>query len=254
MYDIIKKVLFIMDKSLSYENICTGDDMLKDEIKIMDIVDMLMRRWWIMLISMMIVGVMAFVFTEVFISPTYSSKGALYVNASKEQINQTVTTGTINASQQLVNTYAEILKRRTFLESVAEDIENRYSVNELQNMITISPVNETEIMEISVVCTDPEYAYLVAHSILMRAPDELMRVVEAGSVKLLDDAKRNNIAIAPNLRQNTLIGALLGIILGALIILLLEFVDTRIKNSESIVSKYEEPLLGEIPSLNEFKR
>lgn len=228
--------------------------MLKDEIKIMDIVDMLMRRWWIMLISMMIVGIMAFVFTEVFISPTFRSEGALYVNASKEQVNQSVTTSTITASQQLVNTYAEILKRRTFLEDVAEDIGNKYSVEALQGMISILPVNETEIMEISVTSTDPEDSYLIAHSILMRAPDELMRVVEAGSVKLLDDAQRNDVAVAPNLRQNTLIGALLGIILGALIILLLEFVDTRIKNAESIVSKYDEPLLGEIPSLNESKR
>ena len=153
-----------------------------------------------------------------------------------------------------VNTYAEILKRRTFLEDVAEDIGNKYSVEQLQSMISILPVNETEIMEISVTSTDPEDSYLIAHSILMRAPDELMRVVEAGSVKLLDDAKRNDVAVAPNLRQNTLIGALLGIILGALIILLLEFVDTRIKNAESIVSKYDEPLLGEIPSLNEIKR
>lgn len=227
---------------------------MKDEIKIMDIVDMLMRRWWIMLISMMIVGIMAFVFTEVFISPTFRSEGALYVNASKEQVNQSVTTSTITASQQLVNTYAEILKRRTFLEDVAEDIGNKYSVEALQGMISILPVNETEIMEISVTSTDPEDSYLIAHSILMRAPDELMRVVEAGSVKLLDDAQRNDVAVAPNLRQNTLIGALLGIILGALIILLLEFVDTRIKNAESIVSKYDEPLLGEIPSLNESKR
>lgn len=231
-----------------------GDDELKEELKIMDIVDMLMRRWWIMLMSMIIVGIMAFIFTEVFISPTYRSVGALYVNASKEQVNQSVTTGTITASQQLVSTYAEILKRRTFLENVSEDIENKYEVKQLQRMITILPVNETEIMEISVESTDPHDSYLIAHSVLMRAPDELMRVVEAGSVKLLDDAEENIVAVSPNIRQNTLIGALMGIILGALIILLLEFVDTRIKNSEDIVNKYEEPLLGEIPSLDEIRR
>jgi len=227
---------------------------LKEELKLMDIVDMLMRRWWIMLISMIVVGIMAFIFTEVFISPSYRSTGALYVNASKEQTNQNITTGTISASQQLVNTYAEILKRRTFLEDVASDIDDKYTVKQLQNMITILPVNETEVMEISVLSNDSNDSYLIAHSVLMRAPDELMRVVEAGSVKLLDDAEENKVAVSPNIRQNTLIGALLGIILGALIILLLEFVDTRIKNADAIVSKYEEPLLGEIPSLDENKR
>ncbi len=226
---------------------------MKEDLKVMDLVDMLMRRWWIMLVSMVIVGFIAFMFTEIFISPTFESRGALYVNATKEQLSQNVSSSTLDASQKLVNTYAEILKRRTFLEGVASDIDDKYSVSQLQGMLKISSVNGTEVMEIAVSCSNADDAYLIAHSILMRAPDELMRVVEAGSVKLLDDAKKNILAVSPNLRQNTLVGALIGLILGALIIFLLEFVDTRIKNSNSIVSRYDEPLLGEIPSLDEFR-
>lgn len=227
---------------------------MKDELNIIDLVDMLMRRWWIIFTSMMIVGVMAFVFTEVFIQPTYRSEGSLYVNASAEQqLQKTMTTSTLTASQQLVNTYAEILKRRTFLESVAKDVDNKYTSNQIKQMLDISGVNETEIMQITVTANDPEDAYLIAHSVLMRAPDELIRVVEAGSVKLLDDAKKNNVAVSPNIRQNTLIGVLLGIAVGALIIFLLEIIDTRITSPESITSKYKEPLLGEIPSLTEFR-
>ena len=231
-----------------------GDGILKEDIKLMDLVDMLMRRWWIMILSMVIVAIGAFVFTEVFITPTYSSVGALYVNATPEQRDQTITQSSITASQSLVNTYAEILNRRTFLEGVASDVDNKYSVKKLQTMISMTAANETEIMEIEVLSDNPDDSYQIAHSILMRAPDELMRVVEAGSVKLLDDAKRNEVAVSPNLRQNTLIGALIGILLGALIIFLLEFVDTRIKHSEDIITRYDEPLLGEIPSLAEIRR
>lgn len=228
---------------------------MKEELNIIDLIDMLMERWWIIFTSMVAVAVMAFVFTEVFIEPSYRSEGALYVNSTtNQQMQQTVTAANLTASQQLVNTYSEILKRRTFLESVAKDIDNKYSVSQLRSMISISPVNETEIMQISVTSNNPDDSYLIAHSILMRAPDELIRVVEAGSVKLLDDAKKNNVAVAPNIRQNTLIGALLGIVIGALIIFLLELIDTRIKGSESITSKYSEPLLGEIPTLTDFRK
>lgn len=228
---------------------------MKEELNIIDLIDMLMERWWIIFTSMVAVAVMAFVFTEVFIEPSYRSEGALYVNSTtNQQMQQTVTAANLTASQQLVNTYSEILKRRTFLESVAKDIDNKYSVSQLRSMISISPVNETEIMQISVTSNNPDDSYLIVHSILMRAPDELIRVVEAGSVKLLDDAKKNNVAVAPNIRQNTLIGALLGIVIGALIIFLLELIDTRIKGSESITSKYSEPLLGEIPTLTDFRK
>ncbi len=228
---------------------------MKEELNIIDLVDMLMRRWWIIFTSMMIVGIMAFVFTEVFIQPSYRSEGSLYVNASSEQqMQRTMTQYNLNASQQLVNTYSEILMRRTFLESVAKDIDNKYSVAQLRQMLMIEPVNETEIMQITVTSNDPDDSYLIAHSVLMRAPDELIRVVEAGSVKLLDDAKKNTVAVSPNIRQNTLIGALIGILLGVFVIFLLEIIDTRIKDSESITSKYKEPLLGEIPSLTDYRK
>lgn len=227
---------------------------MKEELKLIDIVYMLMRRWWIILISMVVAGSITFLFTEVFIAPEYESEGALYVNASKEQIGQSISATTITASQKLVNTYAEILKRRTFLEGVANDMNNEYTFKDLQSMISIMPANETEVMEIIVTSEDPYDSYKIAHNVLMRAPDELMKVVEAGSVKLLDDAKINDVAVSPNLRQNTLVGALIGVILGILIILLLEFIDTRIKDAESLASRYREPVLGEIPSLMDNKR
>lgn len=226
---------------------------MKEDLAIMDIIDMIMRRWWIVLVSMITVGVMAFVFTEVFIDPTYSSDGALYVNASKVQQGQNITQSTLSASQSLVNTYAEILKRRTFLDGVASDVGDKYSAGQLKGMIQITSANKTEIMQITVTAKSPDDAYNIAHSVLMRAPDELMRVVEAGSVKLLDDATLNHGAIAPNIRKNTLIGAILGIILGVFIIFLIEFIDTRIKSSEDIILKFDEPLLGEIPSMTEAK-
>ena len=43
--------------------------------------------------------------------------------------------------------------------------------------------------------------------------------------------------------------ALIGIVFGALIILILELFDTRIKTREEIIEKYDEPLLGENPIL-----
>jgi len=224
----------------------------QDELNILEVIDMLMRRWWIILITMLLSGVLTFVFTEVFIEPSYSSEGTLYVNANREQVSS-MTTGTITASKQLVATYAEILQRRTFLEGVASDVENKYSISELQGMLDITGLNETEIMQIKVTCNDPEDAYMITHSILMRAPDELMRVVEAGSVKLLDDAVKNNVAVSPNIKKNTFIGLLAGIVLGALIIIMMELIDTRIKSAEAIISQYEEPLLGEIPAIMEMK-
>lgn len=221
---------------------------MKEQLTIAEIVDMMIRRWWILVIAAVSLAVVTFAYTEIFMDPLYETDGTLYVNAQRTQSSD-ISQSRIVASQELVNTYKEILLRRTFLSRVAADLDNRYSVKNLGNMISMSSVNDTEILEITVVGKVPEDVYAICHSVLTHAPDELIRVINAGAVKILDDGQTPTTPISPNVKKNTLIAFLLGMVLGAFIVLLLELFDTRIKSREDIIHKYKEPLLGEIPEL-----
>ncbi len=222
---------------------------MNDQLNILSIIDMLLRRWTIIVLTAVLVGVFAFVYSEVFISPVYSSTASLYVNSSKEIVNDEISQANMNSSRQLVMTYAEILQARTFLSKVADDLDDKYTVSQIKNMLSMDSLNETEILSITVEGTNADDVYRITKSIIKYAPDELIRVVEAGSVKVLDNASETKTPISPNIRRNTFIGIFLGIILGALIIIVLELFDTRIKSGDEIVQRYKEPLLGEIPSL-----
>lgn len=222
---------------------------MNEQLNLVSVIDILLRRWTVILLSAVLVGVFAFVYSEVFISPTYSSNASLYVNSSKQNISEDVSTATLSSSRQLVMTYAEILQARTFLETIATELDGKYTVNQIKKMISMEALNETEILLITVKGTSPEDVYKITKGIIKYAPDELIRVVEAGSVKVLDDASEPKTPISPNIRTNTFIGVFLGLLLGALIVIVLELFDTRIKNSDEISQRYKEPLLGEIPSL-----
>ena len=134
---------------------------MKEELSIIDILDMMIRHWWILLVTSLVFGAIAFVYAEVFVDPLYRTDGYLYVNAHRTQSSDITTSG-INASQELVITYKEILTRRTFLSGVAADLEYAYSVNELKRMISMSSVNDTEILEIAFArksCKDIQCGY-----------------------------------------------------------------------------------------------
>lgn len=222
---------------------------MNEQLNVVNIIDMLLKRWFVVLISTICMGIFAFVYSEVFISPMYSSTASLYVNSERQKVTDNVNTSELNSSRQLVMTYAEILKSRTFLSNIAQDLDNEYSTSQLNKMITMDALNNTEILSVTVKGTDAEDVYKITKSIVKYAPDELIRVVEAGSVKVLDDASETKSPISPNIRQNTFIGVLIGLVLGGFIVILTELLDTRIKTGEEINSRYEEPLLGEIPSL-----
>ncbi len=221
---------------------------MKEQFSITEIIDMMMRRWWILAISAVVLSVTTFVYTQIFVDPLYRTDGTLYVNAQRTQTSD-ISSANISSSQMLVATYKEILGRRTFLSRVSADLDNRYSPQTLKNMIAMDSVNETEILEITVTGKVPEDVYEICHSVLIHASDELVRVINAGSVKILDDGQIPTSPVSPNVKINTLLSFAIGIILGALLILLLELFDTRIKSRDDVVSRYQEPLLGEIPEL-----
>ena len=219
---------------------------MNEKIGIAEILEMMIRRWWIWAICAVTFSIGAFVYTQVFVKPLYRTDGTLYVNAQRTQ-DIDISQGEMASSQTLVKTYQEILSRRTFLSQVAADLDGKYSTGALKGMISYASVNDTQILEIKVVGEVPQDVYEICHSVLVHAPDELIRVINAGSVKILDDGQVAPAPFSPNVKQNSLIALLLGIAVGAGIILLLELFDTRIKSREDIVKKLPEPLLGEIP-------
>ncbi len=221
---------------------------MNERIELADIIDMMIRRWWIWAVCAVAFSILAFIYTEIFVDPMYRSTGSVYVNAQRTQ-NVDITAGEMSSSQTLVVTYSEILKRRSFLSQISEDLENRYSPDELAGMISYAAVNKTEIMEVSVSGKVPQDVYDICHSVLLHAPDELIRVVNAGSVKILEDGQVPNVPYSPIVKRDTLIAFLAGMLVGAGIIFLLELFDTRIKTRDDIINKYPEPLLGEIPEV-----
>ena len=113
---------------------------LNDQLKITDIIDMLIRRWWIWVITALVFSVVTFVYTEIFVDPLYKTEGTLYVNALRTQTSD-ISSANLSASQELVTTYQEILKRRTFLQQISNDMANRYSISSLEKMISMKAVD-----------------------------------------------------------------------------------------------------------------
>lgn len=223
--------------------------MEEEQISIVEIAYMMLSKWPALLISMIVAAAIVFSGTLVFITPKYQSNGKLYVSSEGQRSSQSdvVAYNTVLTNQKLVNTYLEILRSDSFLSTVSEDIGKKYTYSEIKSMLSMSAVNETELLEISVLCADPYDAYKITNSIIKNSGDEIERVVEGGSVRVIDNASMPKEPATPNVVKNTAIGAMAGLLLGAFIIFLREMLDTRVKAGEDMQNKYSIPVLGEIP-------
>lgn len=223
---------------------------MEKQISILEVIQLFIRRWWILLIGA-VAGMFLFGFyTSFFVTPMYVSTGALYTENSTgttdADVND-VNLNTIMVRKELVQTYAEVLTSNVFLKKVAAECGLDYSYSQIRGMLSMSAKNETEILVIRVRSANPQHSYIIAQKIVDLASEQISSVVSGGGVKILDEPEYAKAPSSPNMKTNVTMGGMLGVLLSAAIVFLIDFTDNKIKNAEQLTKLFISPVLGEIP-------
>lgn len=221
------------------------------ELSFLDILSILLKRMWIILLSMVVGLTGALAISLFLIAPSYTSSSQMYVNPNQGELKQVDTYNELQYAQKLVNSYLIILQNSVFLDDVAKKSGLGYSVKQIRDMISLTSINNTEFFEVKITAPSPQDAYKLVAKITELAPDEIIRIKESDSVKIVSPATLPTAPSAPNVMINTVIGALIGLMFAAAIAVLVDVLDTRIKSEEDVSSHYTLPVLGSIPKYEE---
>lgn len=221
--------------------------MEEKEINLLEILGAIWQRKAVLILLAIIIGALAFVKVNYFTEDMYTSRGTLYVsNISSDANTNKLSQSDIMSSRELSETYKEILNTRSFLNEVATVVGDKYSWAEIKSMLTISSVNETELLSISVVSKDPKDSYSIAQAILEKAPGKLISVFSSGQVTVVDEAVYQKEPIDKGVFKYTALGALAGVVLGVIIVFLFHFFDNKVHKSDDIAKRYKVSILGEL--------
>lgn len=235
----------------------TSNDIEQVDIKRM--VEIVLERIVSIVVITIIFGMITFALSQFFITPKYESSITMYVNnrrSSAEESSETKTLSSdIVASQQLVPTYIEMIKSNTVLNEVKDVVKERkinpdITVPKLRKMLTVEAVTNTEIIRVSVRTTSKVESRYIAEIIAEVAPEKIQEFIERSDVRIIDHADQPRNPVSPNVRNNTILGALLGLILSISFILLKELFDVRVKSADDLVARFKLPVLGAIPEIN----
>ena len=220
------------------------------EIDLLRLVRALWHRAWAIVLAMLLCGAAAFSYTYFLVTPLYKSSALMYVNNSSITVGSTsVSLSDLTASQTLVDTYIVILKTRLTLNDVIEQAELNYTYEDLRDMISASPVDSTEIFEITVTSPYPAEAEKIANTIVKVLPEKISEIMDGSSVRTVDFAVRTTMKSSPSITKNVALGLIVGMILSCGIIVLLELLDEQIRDEEYLTQTYELPVLAAVPDL-----
>ena len=226
-----------------------------EQIDIKQILEIVLERIVSIIVITILCGLISFGVSKYFITPKYESYITMYVNnrrgsATVEPTEDRVLTSDLQASKQLVPTYIEMIKSNNVLEAVVDKFNERtgksYSVNKLKSLVSASALGNTEILEVVVKTSDAAEAREIANIIAEVAPEKIQTFIERSYVKIIDYARISTTPVSPNMRNNTILGTLLGFVLSISFILLKELFDVRVKTTDDLVKKFKYPVLGTI--------
>ena len=219
----------------------------EETIDLLELFGMLWQHIFQILICTVIGAAVAFGVTKFLMVPQYQSSAMMIVN-TRQDVNANVTSDQINSATKLVETYSIIVKSDTVLSRVIDDLGLNLNYGELKDKVTVKSVNSTQVMEISVEDADPAAAQIICQKITQVCPDLIKDAVEAGSVKLISAASTPAQPVSPNTLKNTAVGAMLGLVACAGVLVLRMLLNNKINNDADVQKYLDLPVLGVIPA------
>lgn len=218
------------------------------EIDLKEIFVVLLDRIWIIIGAGVILAALAGIFTEVFITPMYSSTTKLYV-INRQNDDNNVTYSDLQTGSSLTNDYVIQVTGNKVLSQVIEELNLDTTVSELQDRITATNPDNTRYIVITVEDADPVVAQQIAESVASISSDVVMDVMDIEKVNVAEEANLPTSPSSPNVKKNILLGGVIGIILAAAVIIIVFLMNDTIRTSEDVKKYLGLNTIGQIPVL-----
>ena len=241
----------------------------EDTIDLLKLCKVLLNKAWLLIIVALLFAIVSFVVTKNMIKPEYQATSKLYVfNKSDVGTSGAVSSSDISTSKILVNTYIVVLQSDSVLGQVVDTISEYqgkegfeylgtepYTTGQLRQMISAGSINSTESFSVTVTAHDPYQAKFINDAILYFLPDEIIRVVKAGAVEIIDKASIPTKPSSPSIMKNTVLGGFVGGVLTAAIIVVMSLFDNLIHTEEDLQSEFPDiNVIGVIPDYKSDSR
>jgi capsular polysaccharide biosynthesis protein len=220
------------------------EQVYESEIDLLQIIQLLIRKWWVIVLSTVIVLIITIIYSFGFVDDQYTAQSSMIVQVVNE--NQTDYNNLVYG-QRLVDTYQEIAQSNIVLNQLREDLDIELSNSTLRNMITLSGVQDTAILKLQVEYTDPVFARDVANEIVLILQTVTQDFEGLEQVELIDVAETPMNPSGPNRMLYMAIGVILGGMIGVAIVFAVEFLDKKLRYPKDIEEKLGLRLLGTIP-------
>ena len=179
------------------------------------------------------------------ITPKYTATSKMYMVSSSSQ--SVVDLTDLNIGQSISSDYVELLQTRPIIESVIREQELDYTYKQMLELLNISVIKDTRIIRIEATSVDKREAMIIANALADKGVSELPKLMETPEPHIAEYAIVPVNMSSPSLAKNTMLGALLGMLLVLCVLTVQFLLDDTFKTAEDIQKEFGVMPLTVIP-------
>ena len=182
---------------------------------------------------------------------TYTATGTWYVyNANPNVINyQQIYTSDLNSAVQLLDTYMVVIRSNKVMDVLVERLTPEYpgiTSGLISGSLSMGSLSETGVLQVRCRTRNAQMSADICNAVLDVAPEEIIRVVSAGSVKVIDYATTPTRPDPHSTGRQAIRGGLYGGVAAAALLVLLFLLNRRVADVKDLTDSYTPPLLASV--------
>lgn len=222
------------------------------DINFLEILYVLLRKWWMILIGGLVGAILMMVITTYMITPKYQSQAILYVLSKSTSV-------TSFADIQIGSAVSEDLEiiatSKPVIDGAIEKVKNStgkiFTRGDVKDMLQVSNVEDTRILKIIVTGTNPEDACSIANAIAETTASQMAEIMKSDPPTTVERAEVEEKPISPSLIKNMILGAAIAMFLICVVLVVTFAMNDNIKNEEQVKRYLDAPTLVTIPYISD---
>lgn len=225
-----------------------------EEFSLTDFFAIFIPKLWL-IVAIAIVFAAAFGgYTMFFTDDTYTSSILLQVEKLPDDSNKSTSTTELSFARNALPTIKYYLTTEDFLDKIIEYLPangftDEISRESIKSMVSLSVIEDTELLNIDVTSTDPELSLNIAKAYAGIVPADVMAMYKNVEVEIRN-APRTGEANSRGTVRNTIIGFLGGAILAVIGVFVFSMLDVTVHDRKKIEENFDLPVLGVIPKVD----
>lgn len=218
------------------------------EIDLIELLHVLLRKWWLILIIALVGFAAAVGYTKFAVTPMYQSQAMLYVlpnTTSVTSVTDLQIGMAITGDFEVIATSKPVIDKAIQTIQVEEGLKLKRS--DIQGMVTVENMEDTRILVIKATSADPKKACMVANAMAEATAVRMAEITKKDPPTTVEMAEVAKSPISPSMTKNAALGFLLGAVLVCGVLVVQFLLNDNIKTEEDVEKYLGESTLVSIP-------